>query len=96
MSRIKEWFMEFCAVPEATPRLEYSLAASVALPAFLFAFGTWLITRVDVSGFYGPIVAAVQGPLEIVVTALSMILFVRIASKVADDYRKARARLCGY
>jgi hypothetical protein len=30
------------------------------------------------------------------VTALSMILFVRMASKVADDYRKARARLCGY
>ena len=30
MSRMKEWFMEFCLVLEITPQLEYWIAAAVA------------------------------------------------------------------
>jgi hypothetical protein len=96
MLRIKEWFVEFCFVLEATPRLEYEMAASIALPCLFFAAGTWLITSLDTSGPYGPMVAAVEGPFELVFAALSTILFVRMASKVAKNYRKARAKLCGY
>ncbi len=52
MSRIKEWFTEFCLVLEITPQLEYWIAAAFALPALIFAFGTWVITSLDTSGPY--------------------------------------------
>ena len=96
MSRVKEWFTEFCLVLEITPQLEYSIAAAGAVPALLFAFGTWLITGLDTSGPYGPMVAAVEGPLEMANAALSALLFFRLTARVAKQYRKARARLYGY
>ena len=96
MTRIKDWFTEFCLVLEITPQLEYLIAAAGAVPALIFAFGTWVITSLDTSGPYGPMVAAVEGPFEMIIAALSAILFFRLASQVAKQYRKARARLYGY
>ena len=96
MSRMNEWFTEFCLVLEITPQLEYSIAAAGAVPALFFAFGTWLITGLGTSGPYGPMVAAVEGPLEIVNAALSALLFLRLTARVARQYRKARTRLYGY
>lgn len=96
VSRIKVWFTEFCLVLDRTPQIEYAIAATVVLPALTFAFGTWLVTGLDTSGPFGPMVAAVEGPFEIVFAALSAILFCRLAAKVAKQYRKARARLYGY
>ena len=96
MSRIKDWFTECCLVLEITPQLEYWIAAAVALPALIFAFGTWVTTSLDTSGPYGPMVAAVEGPFEMIFAALSAILFFQLTSKVAKQYRKARARLYGY
>ena len=95
MSRIKEWFAEFCVVLDATPRLEYSIAAAGTFPVLIFAFGTWLITGLDTSGPYGAMVAAVERPFEVVIATLSAILFFRLTAEVAKQYRKARARLCG-
>jgi hypothetical protein len=96
LTRIKDWFTEFCLVLKINPQLEYWIAAAGAVPALLFAFGTWVITSVDTSGPYGPMVAAVEGPFEMVFAALSAILFFHLASNVAKQYRKARARLYGY
>ena len=96
MSRMKEWLTEFCLVLEATPQMEYSIAAAVALPALIFAFGTWLISGLDTSGPFGPMIAAVEGPFEMTFAALSVILFFRLAATVAKRYRKARARLYGH
>jgi hypothetical protein len=96
VSRMKGWFTEFCLVLEITPQLEYSIAATGAVPALLFAIGTWVITNLDTSGPYGPMVAAVQGPFEMIFAALSAILFFHLASNVAKQYRKARARLYDY
>jgi hypothetical protein len=96
VSRIKEWFTEFCLVLEIAPQLEYWIAAAVALPASIFAFGTWVITGLDTSGPYGPIVAAVQAPFDMIFAALSAILFLHLTSKAAKEYRKARTRLYGY
>ena len=95
MSRIKEWFAEFCVVLETTPRIEYSIAMTGVLPTAMFFFGTWLVASIDISGPYGPMVAAVEGPSELVIATLSLILFVRLVSRVARQYRKARARLYG-
>jgi len=86
VSRMKEWFTEFCLVLEMTPQLEYWIAAAVA----------WVITGLDTSGPYGPMVAAVEGPFEMIFAATSAILFFHLTSKVAKQYRKARARLYGY
>lgn len=96
MSHVKEWFTEFWLVLEITPQLEYSIVAAVALPALIFAFGTWLVTGLDTSGPFGPMIAAVEGPFEMTFAALSVILFLRLAAKVAKKYRKARARLYGH
>jgi hypothetical protein len=93
---MKEWFTEFCLVLEIAPQLEYWIATAIALPASTFAFGTWFITSLDTSGPYGPMVAAVEGPFEMTFAALSAILFFHLTSKVAKQYRKARARLYGY
>jgi hypothetical protein len=93
---IKEWFTEFCLVLEIAPRLEYSIAATGVVPSLFFALGTWAITSLDTSGQYGSMVAAVEGHFEIVIAALSVILFFRLGAKVAKDYKKARARLYGY
>ena len=95
MSRMKEWFTELCFILDATPQMEYSIAATCVLPALMFALGTWLITSLDTSGPYGAMVAAVEGPLEMVFAGLSALLFFRLAAKVAKQYRKARARLYG-
>jgi hypothetical protein len=96
VSRMKEWFTEFCLVLEISPQLEYWIAAAVALPALIFAFGTWVITSLDTSGSYGPMVAAVEGPFEMIFAALSAMSFLHLTSKVAKLYRKARARLYDY
>jgi hypothetical protein len=96
VTRIKDWFTEFCLVLEITPQLEYWIAAAGAVPALISAFGTWVITSLDTSGPYGPMVAAVEGPFEMIFAALSAISFLHLASKVAKEYRKARARLYGY
>jgi hypothetical protein len=96
VSRIKECFTEFCLVLEASPQMEYSIAAALALPAVVFALGTWVITSLDISGPYGPMVAAVEAPFELIFAALSAILFFCLISKAAKQYRKARARLYGY
>jgi hypothetical protein len=95
VSRVKEWFTEFCFILDATPQMEYSIAAAGVLPALMFALGTWLITSVDTSGPYGAMVAAVEGPFEMVFAGLSVLLFFRVAAKVAKQYRKARTRLYG-
>jgi hypothetical protein len=95
VSRIKEWFAEFNLVLDATPRMEYLIAAAGVIPALMFAFGTWLITGLDTSGPFGAIVAAVEGPFEMVNATLSAILFFRLIAKVAKQYRTARARLYG-
>lgn len=88
--------MEFCHVLEVTPQMEYTVAAAFALPSLLFAGGTWLITSLDTSGPYGPIVAAVEGPFEMTFAVLSGLLFFRLIARAARQYRKARARLHGY
>ena len=96
MSRIKEWFTEFCLVLEATPRLEYSIAAVPVVPALFFAFGTWVLSTLDTTGPYGPMVAAMEGPLQIVFAALSAMLLLHMLSRASMQYRKARSRLYGY
>jgi hypothetical protein len=96
VSRLKEWFTEFCLVLEITPQLEYWITAAIALPALIFALGTWPITSLDTSGPFGPMVAAVEGPFEMIFAALSAIVFFHLTSNVAKQYRKGRARLYGY
>lgn len=95
MSRVKEWFTEFCLVLEVTPQMEYTVAAAFALPTLVFAGGTWLMTSLDTSGSYGPMVAAIEGPFEMVIAGLSALLFFQLVARIAKQYRKARARLNG-
>jgi hypothetical protein len=95
VSRVKAWFTEFCFILDATPQMEYSIAAAGVLPALMFALGTWLMTSLDTSGPYGRMVAAVEGPFEMVFAGLSALLFFCLAAKVTKQYRKARARLYG-
>jgi hypothetical protein len=96
MSRIKEWFMEFCHVLKVTPQMEYTVAAAFALPSLLFAGGTWLINSLDTSGPYGAMVVAVEGPFEMIFAVLSGLLFFSLIARAAAQYRKARARLHSY
>jgi hypothetical protein len=92
---MREWFTEFRFVLDATPQMEYSIAATGVLPMLIFALGTWLITRLDTAGPYGPMIMAVEGPFELVLAGLSVIMFLGLAAKAAKQYRTARARLYG-
>jgi hypothetical protein len=95
VSRIKEWFAEFCYVLESTPHMEYAIATAFVLPVLIFAFGTWIVTGLDPSGPYGAMIQAIEGPFELVFASLSAMMFFHLMAVVAKHYRKARARLYG-
>jgi hypothetical protein len=93
MRRIKDCVLEYCFVIDRSKRAYTALILALIAPAVIFMTGAWIITDIDVSGPYAPMVAAVTQSLVKVLLGITLIIQVKFLLIAAEQYRKAKARL---
>jgi hypothetical protein len=91
--RIKFWFVEYYFVINYSRRAYAALVLAVIAPVVIFSIGAWILSDIDASGPYAPMVAAVVHSLAKVLLGMTLIMQVKFFLIAAEQYRKARRRL---
>lgn len=86
---------EFLIVIDYSTEAWLALMMALLVPASALAIGAWWLSSLDVSGPYGPIVAAATHPLGYVLMTLTGLLQIRLGAYALSRYRKAKRQLEG-